>query len=164
MKNNAFGNLRARTVMDTYRYTECGLDNVIIEGINVMFDDGDEKTITIPNINGLHQVIAHGIVSKRTGMTGKELRYLRTEMGMTQAQLAKVVHREPLTISRWERGEDNIDSNAEVLIRIHAIENLNLPSRPTVEEFSGWSIESAETPPLVIDGSDPSNYRLKAAA
>jgi hypothetical protein len=46
---------------------------------------------------------------------------------------ARAVHREPLTISRWERGEDNIDSNAEVLIRICAIENLNLTNRATVE-------------------------------
>jgi transcriptional regulator with XRE-family HTH domain len=51
-------------------------------------------------------------------MTGKELRFLRTEMGMTQAELAKIVHREPLTISRWERSEDEIDSNAEVLVRV----------------------------------------------
>jgi DNA-binding transcriptional regulator YiaG len=41
-------------------------------------------------------------------------------MGMTQAQLALVVHREPLTVSRWERGEENIDSNAEALIRVCA--------------------------------------------
>jgi transcriptional regulator with XRE-family HTH domain len=148
----------------TYRYTECGLDNVAIEGINVLVDDGDAKSITIPNINGLHRCIAHGIVSKKSGITGKELRYLRTEMGMTQAELAKVVHREPLTISRWERGEDVIDSNAQVLIRVCATENLHLPKRATVQEMSGWAIEPAPTAPLIIDGSDPSNYRLKKAA
>jgi transcriptional regulator with XRE-family HTH domain len=150
--------------MGEYRYTECGLDNVFIEGINVLIDDGDEKSTTIPNINALHRVIAHGIVSRKSGMSGKELRYLRTEMGMTQAQVAKIVHREPLTISRWERGEDNIDSNAEALIRMTAIETLGLPGDATVQEISGWSIASAETPPLVIDGSDPTNYRIKEAA
>ena len=85
-------------------------------------------------------------------------------MGMTQAQLAKVVHREPLTISRWERGEDNMDSNAEAIIRKCATETLNLPTNATMQEIAGWSIASAESPPLVIDGSDPSNYRLKNAA
>jgi DNA-binding transcriptional regulator YiaG len=149
--------------MGTYKYTECGLDNVSVEGINVLVDDGNEQNITIPNINGLHRCIAYGIVSKKSGMTGMELRFLRTEMGMTQADLAKVVNCAPLTISRWERG-DEIDTNAQVLIRVSAAEKLHLPKRATVEEMSGWSIKPAETPPLVIDGSDPSNYRLKKAA
>src|ERR1043165_8059120 len=150
--------------MSTYKYTDCGLDNVSIEGISVLRDDGDEKSVTIPNINGLHRCIAHGIVSKKSGMTGKELRFLRTELGMTQAELAKVVNRESLTISRWERGEDVIDSNAQTLIRECANETLHLPKRSTVEEMSGWAVKPAETPPLVIDGSDPTNYRLKKAA
>jgi DNA-binding transcriptional regulator YiaG len=149
--------------MSAYRYTECGLDNVIIEGMNVLVDDGGEKAVTFPNINGLHRVIALGIVSKKSGLSGKELRYLRTEVGRTQAELASVVHREPLTISRWERGEDVIDGNAETIIRLWATQELKLPTNPRVTEISGWCIASAETPPLVIDGSDPSNYRLKAA-
>lgn len=148
--------------MVQYRYTESGLDNVIIEGIDFLVDDAGEECISIPNVNGLHRAIAHGIVRKHSGMTGRELRFLRSEMGMTQAQLAAMVHREPLAISRWERGEHDIDSNAEALIRIAATERLRLPHDATVEEIAGWCIPSASTPPLVIDGSDPSNYRLAA--
>jgi DNA-binding transcriptional regulator YiaG len=151
-------------VMGAYRYTECGLDNVMIEGMTVLVDDGGEKAMTIPNVNALHRVIALGIVNRKSGMNGKQLRYLRTEMGMTQAQLAVVVHRESLTISRWERGEDQIDSNAEALIRMCATQELSLPTSATVTEISGWCIARAENPPLVIDGSDPANYRLKKAA
>jgi DNA-binding transcriptional regulator YiaG len=115
------------------------LDNVTIEGISAFRDDGDADSLTIPNINGLHRCIAHGIVSKKSWMIGKELRFLRTEMGMTQAELGKVLHRQSLTISRWERGEDDIDANADVLIRVSATENLHLPKRATVQEMSGWS-------------------------
>lgn len=113
--------------MGECRYTESGLDNILIVGMNTHVDDGGEKSITIPNINGLHRVIALGIVRRKTSISGKELRFLRTEMGMTQAALAQVVHREPLTISRWERGEDAIDSNAETLIRVCATQELGLP-------------------------------------
>jgi transcriptional regulator with XRE-family HTH domain len=98
---------------------------------------------------------------KKTSISGKELRYLRTEMGMTQAQ---VVHREPLTVSRWERGEDNIDSNAEASIRVCATQELGLPTDTKVAEISGWCVQGADPQPLVIDGHDPSNYRLKKAA
>jgi len=149
--------------MGEYRYTECGLDNVLIEGMNVLVDDGGEKAITIPNINALHRVIALGIVRKKNGISGKELRFLRTEMGMTQAELAAMVHREPLAISRWERGEIDIDNNAEVLIRMAAMQHLELPQDATVQEISGWCVPTAKSEPLVIDGSDTSNYQLKAA-
>lgn len=150
--------------MDEYRYTESGLDNVLIQGMDVHVDDGGERSITIPNINGLHRVIALGIVRRKTSMSGKELRFLRTEMGMTQAKLAEVVHREPLTISRWERGEDTIDANAETLIRVCATQELGLPTDTKVTEIAGWCIQGAPPPPLIIDGTDPSNYRLKKAA
>jgi len=36
---------------------------------------------------------------------GSELRRLRTEAGLTQAQVAELVGRDPNTIARWERGE-----------------------------------------------------------
>ena len=93
----------------------------------------------------------------------ENVRKIRELRGLTQAELAGVVHREPLAISRWERGESPIDSNAEALIRLHAIEKLEIAERPTVEVVSGWCVPSAEERPIQIDGSDPSNYRPLAA-
>ncbi|MBB3930058.1 transcriptional regulator with XRE-family HTH domain [Kaistia hirudinis] len=146
--------------MSTYRYTDSGLDNVIIEGVDVHADDAGEECITIPNVNGLHQAIAYGIVNRRSSMTGRELRFLRTEMGMTQAELAAMLHREALAVSRWERGEVPVDANAEALVRLYAVQTLELPGSKDVKEIAGWCVPSADTPPLVIDGSDPENYRL----
>ena len=146
--------------MDEYRYTECGLDNVFIENLTVRVNEDEEDLIVIPFINVLHRVIASGLVSKTSSINGKELRYLRTEMGMTQVGLAKVVHRESLTVSRWERNEDVIDRNAEVIIRVLATEELNLPTRPTVRQISEWCTAVSEGAPLIIDGFDPPNYRL----
>jgi len=148
--------------MNAYRYTESGLDNVIIEGVSFPMDDAGEECVIVPNIHGLHRTIAHGIVTKHSGMTGRELRFLRTEMGLTQAELAALVHREPLAISRWERGETEIDSNAEAVIRLHAISVLEIPEHVSITDLSGWCTPSADTPALRIDGSDPDHYRLAA--
>ncbi len=148
--------------MSAYRYTDSGLDNVIIEGVNFLADDAGEECLSIPNINALHKTIAHGIVMRRGSMSGRELRFIRTEMGMTQAQLAEMLHREPLAVSRWERGECPLDANAEAVVRLYAIQALKLPDSPDVREIAGWCVPSAETPPIVIDGSDPSNYKLAA--
>lgn len=152
--------------MNAYRYTESGLDDVLIEGLSYVIDDTGSQVVTIPNINKLHQAIATGIVEKEGSLTGKELRFLRAEMGMTQAELAAIVHREPLAISRWERGEvEAIDANAETLIRLVAREILNLEIGASVKDIAERSVPSALTSPLVIDGSDTDNYRpLKRAA
>ena len=149
--------------MNEYRYTESGLDNVIIQGAHVLVDDAGNSCVTIPNVNGLHKAIAQAIVHRHSAMSGRELQFLRTEMGMTQAELAAIVHREPLAISRWERDEIGTDSNAETLIRLHATERLGLSHIP-VAEVAGWCIPTAQTRPLVIDGSDPDNYQPKLAA
>ena len=151
--------------MNGYRYTESGLDNVIIHGVSFIKDDAGEQVVTIHNIAGLHRAIATAIVMKPVSMSGKELRFLRTEMGMTQAELAAIVHREPLAISRWERGEvEQIDTNAETVIRLHAKEMLELKVDATVRNMSEWSVPTAMSPPLEIDGSNPDDYKPLIAA
>ncbi|WP_373503039.1 helix-turn-helix domain-containing protein [Aestuariivirga sp.] len=127
-----------------------------------MSDDAGNEVIRIPNVNGLHRAIATGIVIRKNMMNGREMRFLRSEMGMTQAELAAMIHREPLTISRWERGETDIDANAETLVRLHAIERLKLNVEDGVSEISSWSIPSAVQQPIMIDGSDPRNYKVAA--
>ena len=146
-----------------YRYTASGLDNVTLVGLeNVCDDDGDE-CITIPNINGLHKAIANAIVTRPRGMSGKELRFLRTLMGKTQAELGAEVHREGLEVARWERGEHPLDPNAEAIIRVMAKEHLGLELNAKMDEITGWCIQTAEAQPILIDASDPNSYRPLAA-
>jgi DNA-binding transcriptional regulator YiaG len=145
--------------MAEYRYTDCGLDNVTIAGVRFIIDDSGDEVVSIPNVNGLHKAIAQSIIARKSSMIGAELRFIRTEMGLTQAELAGLVHREPLAVSRWERGESPLDSNAEALIRLHAMENLSIEDRPSVKEISGWCVPTAVDQTHQIDGSDPANYR-----
>ena len=133
-----------------HHYTESGLLNVYIEGIVVETDDEGDEIVTIPAINELHRTIALGIVSHAKGIAGEELRFLRTEMGLTQAELAAVVHRDKQTIGRWERNEIEIDSTAEALLRRFAIEKLELPTETGIDELSRRSVPTAEEQPIKI--------------
>jgi DNA-binding transcriptional regulator YiaG len=149
--------------MAIYRYTECGLDNVFIEGMNPCIDHGGEEVYHIPNPVGLHKAIAEGIVEHPKGMSGKELRFLRTEMGMTQAELAKLVHRDAQTVARWEKGTTDFDSAAEALVRKHAVEVLGLEVEDaTIDALSEKCIPTADVQQITIEGHDPSHYRLAA--
>ena len=147
-----------------FHYTASGLDNVTLVDLRVCTDDDGDESITIPNINDLHRAIARTIVGRSSGMSGRELRFLRTEMGFTQAELADKVKREGLAIGRWERSEIPIEPNAEAIIRLIAIERLGLKLDAGAEEVSSWCVQKADPNPIVIDASDPNDYRpLKAA-
>ena len=146
-----------------YRYTECGLDNVFIEDLEILEDHAGEETYCIPNVLQLHKAIAQAIITGDQGIAPAELRFLRTEMGMTQAQLAKVLGVAPLTVGRWERAEKPIDSTAELVIRMLAAERLGVEPVMSIEELAERCIDTAEIRAIRIDGSDPSNYRAMAA-
>ena len=149
--------------MSKYHYKACGLDNVILEGVDMVQDDAGEKTMTIQAVGRLHKVIAAMVIQKPHALNGKELRFLRTEMGMTQAELANILRCESLTISRWERDENPINEAADALARLLAEESLELNIRLSVTQVSGWTTASATSPPFRIDGSNPKDYQPLAA-
>lgn len=149
--------------MTSYHYKACGLDNVIVEGVNIVQDDAGESTISIVAVGRLHRAIATMVVTKPNALNGKEMRFLRTEMSMTQAELANILRRESLTISRWERGENPIEETADALVRLLANETLELGVELTVADVTGWTTASATSAPFRIDGSDPTDYRPLAA-
>ncbi len=137
--------------MADHQYTECGLQNVYISGIAKMTDDDGDEVILVPAVNVLHRVIAEGIVSHAKGMNGAELRFLRSEMGYTQAELAGLVHRDKQSIGRWERSETEIDSVAEAVIRKLAIEKLELKVELGMDQLSRRSVPTAESQPIRIN-------------
>jgi DNA-binding transcriptional regulator YiaG len=147
-----------------YKYTECGLDNVTIKNMPAIVDDAGEEVYEIRNVLGLHRVIATCIVRHPRGISPKELRFLRTEMGLTQAELAEIVKKDHQTIGRWERGETPIDQNAEALIRLMTAEKLDLARTGTIEEVARACVPTAEMQVITIDGGDPRNYQALPTA
>ena len=148
-------------IENAYRYTECGLDNVFLHGLRVTTDKAGVETVTIPRINQLHRVIRLGLALKESGLDPKELRFLRTELGLTQAEMAEVVHKDAQTIGRWERGETPVDESAETLIRLMTLEDMD--ETAPVRDLARKSVPSASPTPHIIDATNPNAYRLMAA-
>ncbi|MET0273831.1 MAG: helix-turn-helix domain-containing protein [Phenylobacterium sp.] len=142
-----------------YRYDECGLDNVILKNFRVCTDDAGEEVVTIPNVNLLHKVLTCVVASKPSGLQPKEIRFLRTELGLTQAQLAALVGRDAQTIGRWERGETAPEQSHEMVIRMRALEQLGEAELPSIEELARRTVKSSVEPPFLIDARDPAHYR-----
>lgn len=109
--------------MDTrapYHYTECGLDNIyLMNGIDVV-QTPRGKAFNIRNIDGLHRAIGRMLVREKKNLNGKEFRFLRHELNMTQRDLADVLHVDVQSVARWEKGRTKrpIDGPAQGLLRV----------------------------------------------
>jgi DNA-binding transcriptional regulator YiaG len=141
--------------MSIYHYTECCLDNVLIKGLSVHVDGDGEEVCRIPNVKLLHRAIAAGVVRHEAAITPRELRFLRIELGLTQAELARIMHVDTQTVGRWERGETPLHPLAEAILRRLATERLGLDASPHI-------VPAARAEPIRIDASDPGHYRLAA--
>lgn len=111
-------------------YTDCGLDDVyLLSGYEVEttpYGDG----ISIKNLDQLHTAIGCYLTRQKKALSGKELRFLRKQLDLTQSHLGKILGLSPQQVARWEKGESEISGAADILIRAlfiqHAGGNLDL--------------------------------------
>lgn len=143
-----------------YHYTECGLDNVYIYNVPMLTDIKGEKTICIPKINLLHKAISEGIIRKNGLINAKEIRFLRTELGYTQAQFSELLGKEAQACGRWEREEVNIDKTTDSLIRIEVANYLNIQIK--LGDVSALNSSTTKKNNINIDGLN-NQYKLMAA-
>ena len=103
---------------DWYHYEECGLDNVwLINGFDFVDTPYGGKGVVIQNIDGLHQAIAKGLISGKPRLSGKELRFLRHELGLAQRGLGGLLGVDQQTVARWEKDQTVPPAPADRLIR-----------------------------------------------
>lgn len=86
-----------------YQYRECGLDNVWLENGYEVVDTPYGKGVSVKAADKLLDQIAAHLVRKPSRLTGKEFRFLRVELGLSQAAMAKVQGVSEQNISLWER-------------------------------------------------------------
>jgi putative transcriptional regulator len=101
-----------------YHYLECGLDNVYLLNGYKYIDSPRGKQIVIKDIDGLHTVIGSTLINEKKNLTGKEFKFLRHEMLMSQSTLARLLEVSEGAINRWENGKSTINKPAELLIRM----------------------------------------------
>ena len=103
---------------DRYHYLECGLDDVyLVDGFK-RFDTPRGPSIAIEEVDTLHHVIGKHLCLDRKELSGKEFRFLRREMLMSQAVLANLFDVKEQTVHRWETGKSPVPRAAESLIRL----------------------------------------------
>lgn len=102
-------------------YTESGLSKIYLQGIYT-YECGNnecgEEELTIPNIEELHDLIAHNIAFQTNKLLPEEIRFLRTHLGFSGNDFAMKIGVSPETVSRWEKGRVNMKESSEKLLRV----------------------------------------------
>ena len=108
-----------------YHYTESGLDNVwLVSGVDYEEYDGEVYT-RIHDMDLLHRAISYRLTKQAASLEGKEIRFLRKELNVTQAELAKLLGLKSLTVARWEKNEVRIPRAADLLLRAFTLCHLD---------------------------------------
>lgn len=100
-------------------YNWCGLDDVyLLSGFARTVGDDGEEEIAIQNLDGLHAAIAKHLAENKKALTGKEFRFIRKQMNISQEDLAEILGVNGQTVARWEKDEFDIPGPAELLFRV----------------------------------------------
>jgi putative zinc finger/helix-turn-helix YgiT family protein len=130
-----------------YRYTESGLSNVILQGIEIAeCPHCANQDVLIPHIEKIHRAIAQAITNSPGRIDGDQLRFLRTHLGLTGEKLGTYLHTDKTKNSKWERGEHTIGPTTDHLLRLLVIA-LDSDLRPAMSAV-------AEHLPLISNGSN----------
>jgi putative transcriptional regulator len=126
VKKTARKSTKQATRTKPYHYKGCGLDNVYLHGGVNYIDTPRGKAVHIENIEGLHRAIGHWLVHEKKNLTGKEFRFLRNEMNLTQQNVAGLLNTDVQNVGRWEREEaEKVPGPAQVVIRLLYDEQVN---------------------------------------
>ena len=118
-----------------YHYTMCGLDNVYINGPGVKIKNTDYgESVAIERIDDLHKAIALTIATGSFELTGKELRFLRIELDLSQTQFAAMIESTKQNIGRYERDElkEGIPGSVQMAARMLYLTFIRYPETAKV--------------------------------
>ncbi len=105
-------------LQEPFRYLACGLDNVFLTSGYQRKERGGQWVTAIEDADGLHKAIAKHLVLRRKELGGREVRFLRKHLELTQAELGKLFGVTDQTVARYEKGESAFDGAADMLLRV----------------------------------------------
>jgi DNA-binding transcriptional regulator YiaG len=108
---------KGKTDKPPYHYTMCGLDDVYLTSGYERTDTDYGSGIVIEDMDGLHRAIGMNLVFAKKSLNAKEVRFLRHEMDLSQAQLGDLLRVKDQTVARWEKGEVDIPGPADLVLR-----------------------------------------------
>ena len=102
--------------MKGYHYRECGLDNIwLLNGFEI-HDTDYGKGVSFQDPDGLDAAIALSLTEKPARLSGREFRFLRIMLDMSQKGVGEYFGKDAQTVALWEK-RDKINEDVDFLIR-----------------------------------------------
>lgn len=106
-----------------HHYTTCGLENVWLQNGYVEKVTAYGKAVAVVDADELHNTLALWLTNKPGRLTGKELRFLRTQLCLSQSSLATMMGATEQSVSLWER-TGKVPKSNDALVRMIVLEKL----------------------------------------
>lgn len=99
-------------------YKACGLDDVYLLSGYERHQTAHGDGVSIKDMDALHRAIGRRIVCEKSALNGKEIRFLRKHLDMTQEEFARYLSVTGQTVQRWEQDKFDSIGAADGLIRL----------------------------------------------
>lgn len=107
-----------------YHFTDGGLRNVWLRNGYVERDTPYGKAVSFHDLPGLTRAICEALVKKPGKLTGKEFRYVRSAMELSQRSLGKLLGCSEQAVAKWEK-QGRVPKAEDFLIRGIYMEKAN---------------------------------------
>ena len=133
-----------------HHYTESGLQNVWLKGVEIFECKCGENFAFIPYAQELHKLIAEILLKKEDQLSGREIRFLRKHMGLKAKDFAKQIGVMNVTVSRWEREETIPPITIDRLIRyFYAAEMSLMKLAPKIKKIKFRKHKKGQKAPII---------------
>lgn len=142
--------LRAAKI-SRYHYKECGLDNVILIQVPALRCKACQTvTADIPKPLELHALLTERIFSKPYRLSAKEVRFMRTQLGYSQAGFAKRIDRDVSALNRVENEKSPVSDDLDRQVRMVYLKEKEKPMRAYEELDALISAKEVRNPPYQV--------------
>lgn len=107
---------------EPYHYTECGLDSVYLLNGFAYHETPYGVGVSVANVDGLHRAIAFDLIRGKRLLAGREVRFLRKELDLSQEGLGLFLGCSGQSVARWEKGQCEMPGAADRLLRLLYLE------------------------------------------
>lgn len=145
------------------KYKECGLRNVWLQNGYKVKQTPYGRAVAIQDVEGLHRLLAK-MTAQKPKLSGAEFRFLRKELDLSQAALARMFGCDAQTIALWEKGKVSLPRLADRMLRLiyreHAEGNVKI--REIIDRENDMDRKDHEAKKIVLVDTDK-GWRAKAA-
>ena len=106
-----------------FQYTACGLDNVWLANGYKVKETRHGHAVSVNDVDGLHKLLTQTLIDKPGRLTGKEFRFLRTQLGLSQEALGALLDFSENAVSLWER-KDTVPAACDQWLRMSVLAKL----------------------------------------